>query len=138
LVYRRSPLNSPIVKTLFQGNLPLVLMAHSWTGNLYKQLNLATIPGYPNTMLKEPHKWLPKFTRNNVITPEDHLEAIGVAMEENGIEHEYVAMKLLVMSLEEDVRKWYTGLSITTWHPMKILLSCLRKDGKKRRIAECY
>jgi hypothetical protein len=52
-------------------------------------------------------------------------------MEENGIEHEYVAMKLLNMSLEEDVRKWYKGLSITTWHPMKILLSCSRKDGKK-------
>jgi hypothetical protein len=69
-------------------------MAHSWTGNLYKQLNLATIPGYPNTMLKEPHKWLPKFTRNNVITPEDHLEA----MEDNGIEHEYVVMKLLDVS----------------------------------------
>ena len=61
-------------------------------------------------MPKESHKWLPKFTGNNVITPEDHIEAIGVAMKDNGIGHEDVAMKLLAMSLEEDVRKWYKGL----------------------------
>jgi hypothetical protein len=61
-------------------------------------------------MLKESHKWLPKFIGNNVVTPEDHLQAIGVAMEDNGIEHEDVAMKLLAMSLEKYARKWYKGL----------------------------
>jgi hypothetical protein len=61
-------------------------------------------------MPKESHKWLPKFTGNNVITTEEHLDAIGVAMEDNGIEHEDVAMKLLASSLDEDAKKWFKGL----------------------------
>jgi hypothetical protein len=84
-------------------------MAHPWARNLYKPLNMATIPGYPNNMPKESHKWLPKFTGNNVITPEEHLDAIGVAMEDNSIEHEDVAMKLLATSLDEDAKKWFKG-----------------------------
>jgi hypothetical protein len=43
-----------------------------------------------NNMPKESHKWLPKFIGNNVITAEEHLDAIGVAMEDNGIKHEDV------------------------------------------------
>jgi hypothetical protein len=30
-------------------------------------------------------------------------------MEDNGIEHEDVAMKLLAMSLDEDAKKWFKG-----------------------------
>jgi hypothetical protein len=101
-------------------------MVRPWSNSLYKPLNMATIPGHPNTMPKESHKWLPKFIGNNVVTPEEHLEAIGVAMEDNGIEHEDVVMKLPAMSLDEDAKKWYKGLLTITWHPMKILLSCSR------------
>jgi hypothetical protein len=39
-------------------------------------------------MSKKYHKSLPKFTRNNVITDEDHLDSIGVDMDDTGIEHE--------------------------------------------------
>jgi hypothetical protein len=85
-------------------------MAHTWTSNLFKPLNLATIVGYPNTMPKEIHKWLPKFVGNNVITPEDHLYAIGVELLNAGIEHEDVAMRLLAMSLTEDAQRWFRGL----------------------------
>jgi hypothetical protein len=84
-VYRRRPHNYLIVKTLFQGNLPLAPMDHYWNGKIYKLLNLPTNAGYPNTMPKESHKWFSKCTRNNIITLEDHLEAIGVAMKDNGI-----------------------------------------------------
>jgi hypothetical protein len=82
-------------------------MTCSWVGGIYKSLILDTIPGHPNTMPKESHKWLSKFTGNNVITPKNHLEAIGVAMEYNGVEHEDVVMKLLVMYIDEDAKKWY-------------------------------
>jgi hypothetical protein len=76
---------------------------------------MATIPRYPNTMPKESHKWLPKFTGNNVITPKENLDDIGVAMKCNGIEHEDVVMKLLVMSLDEDVKKWYKVFPNNHW-----------------------
>jgi hypothetical protein len=34
-----------------------------------------------------------------------------VAMEDNGVEHEDVLMKLLAMSLNEYDKKWYKGLA---------------------------
>jgi hypothetical protein len=61
-------------------------------------------------MPKESHKWLSKFTGNNVVTPEEHLYAIGVALENEGVEHEDIAMKLLAMSLNEDAQRWFKGL----------------------------
>jgi hypothetical protein len=82
-------------------------MAFPWATNLYKPLNMTIILGYPTNMLIESHKWLPKFTANNVITPADHLHVIGVALENDGVEHEDVAMKLLATSLDEDVKKWF-------------------------------
>jgi len=54
--------------------------------------------------------WLPKFTGINVITTKEHLDAIGMAMEDKTIEHEDVAMKLLASSLDEDAKKWFKGL----------------------------
>jgi hypothetical protein len=62
---------------LFHDTLPLAPMDHPWEKDLYKPLNMATIPRYPNTMSKESHKWLPKFPGNNVIIIEDHIYAMG-------------------------------------------------------------
>jgi len=62
---------------------------------------MATILEYPNTMPKESHKWLEKFPRNNVITVDNHLYAMGRDMENEKVEHEDVAMKLLASSLTE-------------------------------------
>jgi hypothetical protein len=56
-------------------------MAHPWGKYLYDTLNMSTIPRYPNTMLKESHKWLPKFSRSIVIIIENHLYAMGRDME---------------------------------------------------------
>jgi hypothetical protein len=61
-------------------------------------------------MPKESHKWLPKFSGNNVVTAKEHLYAIGRDMENEGVEHEYVAMKLLHTSLNEDAQRWFKGL----------------------------
>jgi hypothetical protein len=85
-------------------------MAHSWEKYLYNPLNMVSIIGYPNTMPKEINKWLPKFSGNNVITAEQHLHAIGRDMENEGVEHEDVAMKLLATSLTEDAQRWFDGL----------------------------
>jgi hypothetical protein len=76
-------------------------MAHPWEKDLYKPLNMATIPVYPNTMSKESHKWLPKFLGNNVITADDHVYAMG----NEKVEHEDVAMKLLASSWTEDAQR---------------------------------
>jgi len=40
--WRRPPHNSPIVKALFQGNLPLDPMDYSWLKGLYKPLKLVS------------------------------------------------------------------------------------------------
>jgi hypothetical protein len=66
--------------------------------------------GYPNTMPKETHKWLPNFTGNNVVMPKDHLYAVGVALLNEGGKHEDVATRLLAMSLNEDAQRWFKGL----------------------------
>jgi hypothetical protein len=79
----------------------------SWTDILYNPLNMATISRYPNKLLKESHKWFPKFIGNNIFAPKYNIESIGVTMEDNGIEHEDVVMKLLAMSLDKDAKKWF-------------------------------
>jgi len=61
-------------------------------------------------MPKETHKWLPKFTRNNVVTPEDHLYTMVVALLNESVEHEYVMMRLLAMSLDEYSQRWFRGI----------------------------
>jgi hypothetical protein len=70
---------------------------------------MTTISGYPNNMPKYSHKLFPKFTKNNVITLEEYLDAIGMAMEDNGIEHEYVSMNILSMFIYEYFKKWFKG-----------------------------
>jgi hypothetical protein len=106
---RRPPLKSLVVKILFHGTLPLSPMAHPWEKDLYKPLNMATIPGYPNTMPKDSNKRFPKFPGNIVIV-EDHLYTIGHNMDNAEIEHEDVAMKLLASSLTEEALRWFRGL----------------------------
>jgi hypothetical protein len=55
---------------------------------------MATIHGYPNAMLEESNKWLPKFLGNNVVVVEDHLYTIGRDMDNADVEHEDVALKI--------------------------------------------
>jgi hypothetical protein len=71
---------------------------------------MTTIPGYPKKMLKESNKWLPKFPGNNVLTAKYHLYTIGRDMENEKVEHEDVAMKLLASSLSEEALRWFRGL----------------------------
>jgi hypothetical protein len=61
-------------------------------------------------MPKEINKWLPKFSRNNVITAEQHLHVIGQDMQNEGVEHKDVAMKFLATSFTEYSQRWFDGL----------------------------
>jgi hypothetical protein len=81
-------------------------MSHPWEKYLYKPLNMATIPRYPNTMPKESHKWLSKFPGNNVTIADDHLYFIGRDMENAEVEHEDVSMRLLASSLTKYAQRW--------------------------------
>jgi hypothetical protein len=85
-------------------------MSHPWEKDLYKPLNMYNIQGYPNNMTKEVNKWFPKFPGNNVITTEDHIYVIGRDMDNVGIEHEDVAMKLFTSSLIEEAIDWFIGI----------------------------
>jgi hypothetical protein len=78
---------------------------------------------------------LPKFTENNVVTPKEHLDTIGVAMEDNNIEHEDVEMKLLVACLNEDVKKWFKGFADNRIKRSQIFF---KRDGHRRKIMKCY
>lgn len=80
-------------------------MARPWFVNFYKSLDMTNDPRYPHNLPKEFHKWLPKFTMNNVVTAEEHLDAFGVAMEDNFVDDEDLTMKLLASSFEEDAKK---------------------------------
>jgi hypothetical protein len=110
-VYRRNPpFNSHVVKTIFHGNIPFAPMALPLEKDLYKPFNMVVIARYPNTMPKESNKWLGKFPGNNVVTVEEHLYAIGRDMENEGVEHEDVAMELLATSLTKYAQRWFKCL----------------------------
>jgi hypothetical protein len=70
------------------------------------------------------NKWLPKFPGNNVITVEDHIYVMGRDMDNAGIDHEDVAMRLFTSSLTEEALDWFKGLSdnhITTYDSFSTL-----------------
>ena len=71
---------------------------------------MANIQGYPNKMTTKVYKWLPKFLGNNVITIEDHIYVMGRDMDNAGIDHEDVAMRLFSSSLTEESLDWFKGI----------------------------
>ena len=85
-------------------------MAHIWEIDLYKTINIENMQGYPNTMPKDVSKWFPKFPGNNVITAEDHIYVMGRDMDNAGIDHEDMAMRLFASSLTEEALDWFKGL----------------------------
>jgi hypothetical protein len=53
---------------------------------------------------------LPKFSGNNVVTAEEHIDQLIGAFEIMCVEHDDVAMKLFSISLEGPARTWYLGI----------------------------
>jgi hypothetical protein len=109
-----------------------------WVTNAYKALDMSRIQGYPHNMPDKFEKWLPKFSRNNVITAQDHLSSfynvLGIHLVPN--ESEDVVMKLFSISLEENARSWFNSLpekSIKSWqafHDAFMKRWAIRKDGR--------
>jgi len=64
---------------------------------------MANIQGHPNKMPTDVNKWLPK-------TAEDHIYVMGRDMDNAGIDHEDVAMRLFASSLTEEALDWFKGL----------------------------
>jgi hypothetical protein len=56
------------------------------------------------------NKWLPNFPGNNVITVEDHIYVKDQDMDNAGIDHEDVAMRLFASSLTEESLNWFKVL----------------------------
>lgn len=77
-----------------------------WVTNVYKPLNMTGIRGFP--LLDKCSKWLLKYTGNNVIIAEEHISSLNHVLGVNSIpnEKEDVVMKLLSLSLEENVKSW--------------------------------
>jgi hypothetical protein len=71
-------------------------------------------------MSEKYNKWLPKFVGNNVIIVDDHLSKFYDVFGEAGVhqDHEHIVMKLFALSLEEDAKVWFRGLTdnnIRSW-----------------------
>jgi hypothetical protein len=56
-------------------------------------------------------KYMPKFTREEYITSEDHLDAFYSNADNLNIENEDVWMRVFVQSLYGEARKWFRGLN---------------------------
>jgi len=56
-------------------------------------------------------KYMPKFTREEDITVEEHLVAFYSYVDNMNIENEDVWMRVFVQSLEGEARKWFRGLT---------------------------
>lgn len=84
-----------------------------------KQLVFTGIPGYPNPILEEIRKKLPKFIGSNVVTCEEYLKKFIDVIDDYNIVPDDVIMNLFVQSLTKDSRDWFRALrhgSIGSWN----------------------
>jgi hypothetical protein len=56
-------------------------------------------------------KYMPKFTREEDITTEEHIYAFYSYVDNLNIENEDVWMRVFVQSLEGEARKWFRGFT---------------------------
>jgi hypothetical protein len=62
------------------------------------------------TRLTNINKWFPKFPGHNVIIVKDHIYVMGQDMDNEGIDHEDVAMKIFASSLTKESFDWFKGI----------------------------
>lgn len=90
----------------------------------YKPLSFGGIQGFPNKILDDIKKHLPKFTGKNYELASKHLNAFIDLMGDFEIHHEDVIMKLFTQSLKENARDWFSYLSmcfIASWNDFMIV-----------------
>ena len=68
--------------------------------------------GYPRQMPLRYEKWLPRFTGNDEVIVEDHMDSFWAFFQLHPISDaaEDLAMKLLSATLHGNARKWYDNL----------------------------
>jgi hypothetical protein len=110
---RKLPHNSPVVKSLSDGMIPLSPMAQKpWVSNVFKPLDMSAITGYPRNMPQKFEKWLPKFFGNDVTIVEEHLDNFWACFQTHTISDDAkdVVMKLFYATFVDDARRWYNSL----------------------------
>lgn len=58
--------------------------------DMYRKIYFTIIQGYPNVINNELSNCIPKFSRSNAVTSEDHNRAFQNTMDNFDIEHEDV------------------------------------------------
>jgi hypothetical protein len=93
-------------------------MASQWDPSNFKPLDMSEILGYPRQMPLRYEKWLPRFTGNDVVRAEDHMNNFWAFFQLHPISDdvEDLAMKLFSATLHGNARKWYDGLPDARHH----------------------
>jgi hypothetical protein len=87
-------------------------MASQWDPGNFKPLDMSKIMGYPRQMPLRYEKWLPRFTGNDGVIAEDHMDNFWAFFQLHPIsdDAEDLAMKLFSATLHGNARKWYDNL----------------------------
>jgi hypothetical protein len=87
-------------------------MASQWDPGNFKPLDMNKIMGYPRQMPPRYENWLPRFTGNDGVIAEDHMDNFWAFFQLHPISDdvEYLAMKLFSATLHGNARKWYDSL----------------------------
>jgi len=70
--------------------------------NICRQFDLTGYQLYPYPPDNSWRNMVPKFTGNNAISAEDHIRSFNAFVQDIGVEHEDVRMRLFMISLIED------------------------------------
>jgi hypothetical protein len=82
-----------------------------FTFNAFGPLDIAAIPRQPHALPTTNYvKKLPKFQGNNAVNAQEHIDQFLKVCDDEGVEHEDVAMKMFVSTLEGEARSWYKSL----------------------------
>jgi hypothetical protein len=87
-------------------------MASQWDSGNFKPLDMSEILGYPQKMPLRYENWLSRFTGNDGVRVEDHMDKFWDLFQLHPISDdvEDLAMKLLSATLHGNARKWYDDL----------------------------
>lgn len=91
-------------------------MASSWISSHFAALNLFDIAGSRHELLNIGicDAYLPHFRNDDGDNPTQHSRDFHDFILEMGVHHEDVIIKLFMMYLEGDTRKWYKRLPLGT------------------------
>jgi hypothetical protein len=80
-----------------------------WASNIFKPLDMSSIPEYPRQMTPKYEKWLPKFLGNDVTSTEEHMSNFWAFFQLNPVNDDAkdLVMKFFSITLTNVARRWY-------------------------------